>query len=68
MIAFKDSIGCERHIEFSRSFNKSYVNLTIYTPSRGATGNTLQMSIGAFRELIELMNELNAEIKASDER
>ena len=63
MIAFKDSIGVERHIEFSRSFNKSYVNLTIYTPTKSVTGNTLQIPCSAFKALIGFMQELQQEVE-----
>lgn len=63
MIRFKDSIDCERYIEFSPSFNKRYVNLTIYVPSKSATGNTLQMPVVAFKELIKLMQELDKELE-----
>lgn len=57
MIRFKDSMDFERCIDISKSTNGKFINFTVYVPSKGVTGNTMQISLAAAKELAILLEE-----------
>jgi hypothetical protein len=59
MIKFRDSLEFERCIDVSKSHNEKYINFTVYVPSKGVTGNTMQIPREAFKRLIELMQQVD---------
>lgn len=63
MIEFKDSFGVERGVDFNLSFCGKFVNLTLYAPSKGNFGNTLQLPKTAFYELVGQVNKLKQDME-----
>jgi len=62
VIRFKDSLDIERCIDVSTSFNKRYINFTVYVPSKSVTGNTMQIPISVLEQLIELMQQVKQNV------
>lgn len=67
MIEFEDSFGFRRCIDISKSFNDKYINFTVYVPSKGVTGNSMQIPLEAARQLVELIIQVEKCTKTSKE-
>lgn len=52
MIKFIDSAGNHRGIEFSKSYNPRYINLTLYA-DKSLSGNTVQIQREKIEEIID---------------
>ena len=57
MIPFTDSMGNKRGIDANSTQDKKYVNLTLYA-AKNTNGSTVQMNLEAFKEFLELGNNL----------
>lgn len=60
MLRFKDSFGTTRTIEFSFSFDKKYINLTMGN-EKSRYVDTLQIPREALGELIEQVSKLGGD-------
>lgn len=64
MIKYKDSLGITRGIEFSLSFDKDYVNLTLWADRR-TNGDCIQFPYELLDELIDNLTKLKEKDYAS---
>lgn len=58
MIKYEDSLGIERAIEFSLSFDRKYINLTLWT-AKNSNGSTIQIPLTLKQELINNLEKIN---------
>lgn len=67
MIKWLDSLDREWGISFAPSLNGKYIDMTTYPP-KGNYGNTIQISIEAFKELRLMLCDLKVGENDSNKR